>query len=114
MLRIIPLRLSDLRTLACGGRCCGESVGYGAAGFIGMHTAARLLARGDQVIGVDNLNNYYDVSLKIARRDRLVSNHHLAFTRLTLPIMNRWMRLSLPKSRIVSFTSLHRLVCAIH
>ncbi|MEK9911852.1 MAG: NAD-dependent epimerase [Candidatus Puniceispirillum sp.] len=51
----------------------------GAAGFIGMHTAARLLARGDQVIGVDNLNNYYDVSLKIARRDRLVSNHHFSF-----------------------------------
>ena len=56
----------------------------GAAGFIGMHTAARLLAHGDQVIGVDNLNNYYDVSLKIARRDRLVSNHHFSFHQIDI------------------------------
>src|SRR5450830_1998255 len=39
----------------------------GAAGFIGFHTILRLLDRGDQVIGVDNLNDYYDVSLKEAR-----------------------------------------------
>ncbi len=43
----------------------------GAAGFIGMHTSLRLLARGDCVIGVDNLNDYYDVSLKRARLARL-------------------------------------------
>jgi UDP-glucuronate 4-epimerase len=40
----------------------------GAAGFIGMHTAARLMARGDEVVGIDNLNDYYDPQLK---RDRL-------------------------------------------
>lgn len=40
----------------------------GAAGFIGFHVSQRLLARGDQVVGVDNLNDYYDVQLK---RDRL-------------------------------------------
>ena len=39
----------------------------GAAGFIGMHVAQRLLARGDTVIGIDNLNDYYDPSLKQAR-----------------------------------------------
>ncbi|MEY2686064.1 MAG: hypothetical protein RL375_262 [Pseudomonadota bacterium] len=39
----------------------------GAAGFIGMHTALRLLARGDEVVGIDNLNNYYDPALKQAR-----------------------------------------------
>jgi len=39
----------------------------GAAGFIGFHVARALLARGDAVLGVDNLNNYYDVSLKEAR-----------------------------------------------
>lgn len=39
----------------------------GAAGFIGMHTAQRLLARGDTVVGIDNLNDYYDVGLKQAR-----------------------------------------------
>src|SRR5436190_11003025 len=43
----------------------------GAAGFIGMHCAERLLARGDEVIGVDNLNDYYDVRLKEARLARL-------------------------------------------
>ena len=39
----------------------------GAAGFIGFHTTVALLSRGDTVIGVDNLNDYYDVSLKKAR-----------------------------------------------
>ena len=43
----------------------------GAAGFIGSFTSHRLLDRGDEVIGVDNLNDYYDVSLKQARLDRL-------------------------------------------
>ena len=44
----------------------------GSAGFIGSHVAARLLDRGDTVVGVDNLNDYYDVSLKKARLARLV------------------------------------------
>jgi len=39
----------------------------GAAGFIGYHVALKLLERGDTVIGVDNLNDYYDVELKKAR-----------------------------------------------
>jgi len=43
----------------------------GAAGFIGMHTAERLLARGETVIGVDNFNDYYDPALKAARAARL-------------------------------------------
>jgi UDP-glucuronate 4-epimerase len=36
----------------------------GAAGFIGFHLSKRLLERGDQVVGLDNLNDYYDVTLK--------------------------------------------------
>jgi UDP-glucuronate 4-epimerase len=44
----------------------------GAAGFIGSALAHRLLARGDSVIGIDNLNDYYEVGLKEARRDRLM------------------------------------------
>ena len=44
----------------------------GSAGFIGFHVARRLLARGDEVVGVDNLNDYYDVSLKQARLERLL------------------------------------------
>ena len=43
----------------------------GCAGFIGMHCAERLLARGDEVIGVDNLSPYYSVELKRARLGRL-------------------------------------------
>ena len=43
----------------------------GSAGFIGMTTALRLLARGDQVVGLDNLNDYYEVSLKENRLKRL-------------------------------------------
>ena len=39
----------------------------GAAGFIGFHVAKALLERGDRVVGVDNLNDYYDVQLKEAR-----------------------------------------------
>lgn len=45
----------------------------GVAGFIGFHTAQALLSRGDIVIGLDNLNDYYDVSLKQARLDKIQS-----------------------------------------
>ena len=51
----------------------------GAAGFIGMHCAERLLARGDTVVGIDNMNDYYDVSLKQARLDRLLPHAGFAF-----------------------------------
>ncbi len=54
----------------------------GAAGFIGMTTALRLLARGDEVIGLDNLNDYYEVSLKEARLARLTSHERFRFVRL--------------------------------
>lgn len=45
----------------------------GAAGFIGFHIAQRLLNEGHDVVGIDNMNDYYDVSLKQARLDRLAS-----------------------------------------
>ena len=45
----------------------------GAAGFIGFHVAKTLLERGDQVVGIDNLNDYYDVRLKEARLAELRS-----------------------------------------
>ena len=51
----------------------------GVAGFIGMHCAKILLGRGDQVIGVDNLNDYYDVGLKEARLDQLISHDNFKF-----------------------------------
>jgi UDP-glucuronate 4-epimerase len=49
----------------------------GAAGFIGMHCAARLLARGDRVVGIDNLSPYYAVKLK---KDRLAQLAHRGFS----------------------------------
>jgi UDP-glucuronate 4-epimerase len=51
----------------------------GAAGFIGMHTALRLLSRGNEVIGVDNLNNYYDVRLKERRLTQLSPHPNFRF-----------------------------------
>ena len=54
----------------------------GAAGFIAMHTAERLLARGENVLGLDNLNDYYDVSLKLARLERLQSKANFKFIQL--------------------------------
>ena len=56
----------------------------GAAGFIGMHSAAALLARGDAVVGVDNLDPYYDVALKEARLAELAGRHGFAFERVDL------------------------------
>ena len=46
----------------------------GTAGFIGSHVAMRLLERGDEVVGIDNLNDYYDVTLKQARLARFVDH----------------------------------------
>ena len=56
----------------------------GAAGFIGFHTATRLLERGEQVIGLDNLNDYYDVRLKKARLAKLKAFTSFSFTKLDL------------------------------
>ena len=56
----------------------------GAAGFIGFHLAERLLARGETVIGLDNLNDYYEVGLKEARLARLQARPGFTFHRLDL------------------------------
>jgi UDP-glucuronate 4-epimerase len=56
----------------------------GAAGFIGAALATRLLARGDRVYGIDNLNDYYDVSLKQARLARLNAHPGFRFERLDI------------------------------
>lgn len=56
----------------------------GAAGFIGMHSSLRLLARGDRVIGVDNLNDYYDVSLKQARLAHLTTHDNFSFHQISV------------------------------
>ena len=56
----------------------------GCAGFIGMHCAERLLARGEHVVGIDNLNAYYDVALKEARLARLQAHPNFQFERLNV------------------------------
>jgi UDP-glucuronate 4-epimerase len=53
----------------------------GAAGFIGYHTALRLLDRGEEIIGVDNLNDYYDPRLKEARLEQLRKRNNFSFHR---------------------------------
>ena len=56
----------------------------GSAGFIGFHVAARLLDRGDEVVGVDNVNDYYDVTLKEARLAQLAERSGWSFVRAEL------------------------------
>ena len=65
--------MPDLKTLVTG-----------AAGFIGYHTSLRLLAGGYQVVGLDNLNNYYDVSLKKARLTLLQKHPAFRFEHIDL------------------------------
>ncbi len=56
----------------------------GAAGFIGSMQSIRLLERGDEVIGIDNLNDYYDVDLKLARLARLQAYPNFKFVKLDI------------------------------
>ena len=56
----------------------------GAAGFIGFHTAKLLLERGDEVVGLDNLNDYYDPALKVARLDILKRHEQFRFVKADL------------------------------
>ena len=56
----------------------------GAAGFIGMHVAQRLLARGDEVVGIDNLNDYYDPKLKLARLATLETQAGFGFAKMDI------------------------------
>ncbi|EKD98506.1 MAG: hypothetical protein ACD_23C00400G0002 [uncultured bacterium] len=56
----------------------------GCAGFIGMHTCKRLLARGDEVVGIDNLNDYYDVQLKKDRLAQLSPFESFSFSELDM------------------------------
>jgi UDP-glucuronate 4-epimerase len=70
----------------------------GVAGFVGYHTAERLLQSGHQVVGLDNLNPYYDVSLKKARLARLASNASFSFLALELSDQEKMAELFLQHS----------------
>ena len=56
----------------------------GVAGFIGFHVAMKLLERGDIIYGIDNLNEYYDVDLKLARLEKLKNNGGFFFNKLDI------------------------------
>lgn len=56
----------------------------GAAGFIGYHVCERLLARGERIIGIDSINDYYDPTLKKARLERLRPNNQFTFLQLDI------------------------------
>ena len=56
----------------------------GAAGFIGMHVSKTLAERGDTVVGIDNLNDYYDKNLKLARLDQLKPFDNFKFTEVDI------------------------------
>ena len=60
----------------------------GAAGFFAIHTSLRLLGRGDEVVGIDNLNDYYEVSLKESRLSRLKSLPGFRFSQLDVADRN--------------------------
>ena len=65
----------------------------GAAGFIGSTLALRLLDRGDNVTGIDNLNDYYDVSLKEARLARLTPSKQFSFLKADISDQNEMRKL---------------------
>lgn len=56
----------------------------GAAGFIGSHVSRYLIDRGDEVVGLDNINDYYDVNLKFARLERLEGESNFTLAKLDL------------------------------
>lgn len=76
----------------------------GVAGFIGMHCARRLLDRGDEVVGVDNINDYYDVSLKKARLATL--SPRKKFSSHKIDISDR--------DAMADLFALHKPDCVIH
>ncbi|HSG71493.1 MAG TPA: SDR family NAD(P)-dependent oxidoreductase, partial [Planctomycetaceae bacterium] len=65
----------------------------GAAGFIGFHLTQRLLARGDEVVGLDDLNDYYDVTLKAARLVQLNGRDGFQFVKLNVADRDRMTNL---------------------
>jgi UDP-glucuronate 4-epimerase len=76
----------------------------GAAGFIGSSLAHRLLDRGDTVVGLDNLSDYYDVRLKEARLERLTAKAGFRFERLDIA----------SRDRMGSLFSLNKLDAVVH
>ena len=78
----------------------------GAAGFIGFHTSLRLLARGQKVVGVDNLNAYYDPALKRARLAQLIDKPGFTFVQADISHMAEMTKLAKDNPDIDSYIHL--------
>ncbi len=78
----------------------------GAAGFIGFHVCQALLSRGEAVLGIDNLNSYYDVSLKEARLSQLAEHSGFKFRRLDVSDRDGMLALAGEFPRIVRIVHL--------
>jgi UDP-glucuronate 4-epimerase len=76
----------------------------GAAGFIGYNLSSALLARGDQVFGIDNLNDYYDVRLKQARLERLEALQGFRFEKLDIA----------SRTGVANLFNLHKFDTVVH
>ena len=86
----------------------------GCAGFIGLHTCLCLLERGDEVVGIDNLNDYYDVNLKKDRLKQLHKHAGFSFHELDITQIERGWR-ACSKVAIFRVSSIwpRNLACAI-
>ena len=67
----------------------------GAAGFIGSHVSHYLLDRGDTVVGIDNINDYYDVNLKYSRLERLQAREGFSFQKLDVILSRCYLLLKM-------------------
>jgi UDP-glucuronate 4-epimerase len=76
----------------------------GAAGFIGFHVAKRLLRDGRDIVGLDNMNSYYDPTLKVARRSELSKSGRFRFVKLDLA----------DRDGMASLFKEHRFPCVVH
>jgi UDP-glucuronate 4-epimerase len=85
----------------------------GCAGFIGFHTALRLLNRGEDVVGIDNLNSYYDPQLKQDRLDLLLERQSFRFTRLDVadrPVLAEYFHAERPQ-RVIHLAAQAGVLC---
>ena len=80
----------------------------GAAGFIGFHVCEALLARGERVLGVDNLNDYYDVRLKQARLAVLQAHGDFAFARADIADRDAMAAAVAPERQSITGSSISR------
>jgi len=88
----------------------------GAAGFIGAAVSQYLINRGDQVVGIDNINDYYDVNLKHARLDEIKSSTAAdLFSFIEMGVSaTKWLRFLKSTNLIEWCIWLLKLVCVIH